>query len=227
MENQRLQRRKFENRSRRPRIHLDHRSVSSFRCPNSLSHAEKKDNEWPDIKPTACVVNVPSPSNAQNSPPAFKVLRNKCYSPVDKLIYYCTITPKTSTIPPNLVGKISTWDDDWLLNITDNTADELGHLKTKGFSECNEVPKVQPVVPKIPMPPPLPPPPISGQSGGQRQSPSQFSPAAGAGTRQQTKREIRTISDLWRKVDKRSSRSVRSLFSPRVSSQNLAKSITV
>jgi len=180
----------------------------------------KKENEWPDIKPTACVVNVPSNSTAQNAPPTFKVLRNKCYTAADKLVYYCTITPKTTTVPPDLVGKISTWDDDWLLNITDNTADEVGKLKTTGFTECTEVPKVQPVLPKIPLPPPLPPPP-TGNQGAPRGAPQ---PQA---ARQQAKREVKTANELWRKVNKRSSRSIQSLLSPRISSKNLAKSITI
>jgi hypothetical protein len=176
----------------------------------------KKENEWPDIKPTACVVNVPSNSatpaaaaTSSSAQPIFKVLRHKCYSPIDKLLYYCTITPKATTVPPQLVGKISTWDEDWLLNITDNTADELKTLKSKGFSECTESPKTPPVVPKIPLPPQgLPPPPSNPPS------------------RQPTKREIK--QNPWTMVDQAGSfRSIRSILSPRVSTKVLAKNIVV
>lgn len=129
---------------------------------------------------------------------------------------------------------------------------ELSILKAKGFSECTETPKTQPVVPKVPLPPPpaLPPPPPPANAKGRAARPLPLPPpqAPPASPVKAKPRAVaapidspevqedfpipkhhakRSIGEMWRKVNHRSSRSVRSLFSPRVSSRRLAKTIMI
>jgi len=165
----------------------------------------KKEQEWPDVLPTACVVNA-NETKRGKAKQNFKLVRDKCYMIDGDQVYFCTITSRVNTPAPEAVGTVSTWSNDWLLNITDNSPEEINQLKKNGFSECSETTKLQPVIPNAP--------------GSATLSPTALL------SNPRPKREL-PMEDLWHRVSKRSSHSISAKITSRVASQILEKTITI
>jgi len=164
----------------------------------------KKEQEWPDVLPTACVVNANETKRGKTKP-TFKLVKDKCYLIDNEQIYFCTITSRVNTPPPEAVGTVSTWSNDWLLNITENNAEEINQLKKVGFSECSETSKIQPVIPT---------------------TAAATIPASALSSAARPKRELK-MTTMWHRVEKRSSRSLMGKVAKRISSDILEKTMTI